>query len=125
MVESIGQPAVNLHPNLAAVYQRVSASTAGMGRRFPSVVRDLSTNGVFVSGDALALLSRVAIHFEVQGVGPIDAVGWVMWRRHADCQVPNAAGEMVSLPAGFGILFEAIPLDTRVAIASRASGPSR
>ena len=83
----------------------------------PAVVRDLSTNGAFVTGEALPLLTRVAIHFEVRAIGPIDAIGWVLWRRDADCEIPGPSGEMVALPRGFGILFEAIPLETRQAIA--------
>jgi hypothetical protein len=118
VVESIGQAAVKLHPNLAAVYSRVEPNVTQVGKRFPAVVRDLSTNGAFISGEALPLLTRVAVHFEVKGVGPIDAVGWVLWRRDADCDVPSPSGEMVMLPRGFGILFEAIPLETRQAIAN-------
>jgi hypothetical protein len=117
VVESIGQPAVKLHPNLAKVYERVEANEAKVGQRFPAVVRDLSTNGAFVTGEALPLLTRVAIHFEVRAIGPIDAIGWVLWRRDADCEIPGPSGEMVALPRGFGILFEAIPLETRQAIA--------
>jgi len=117
VVESIGQPAVKLHPNLAKVYERVEANVAKVGQRFPAVVRDLSTNGAFVTGEALPLLTRVAIHFEVRAIGPIDAIGWVLWRRDADCEIPGPSGDMVALPRGFGILFEAIPLETRQAIA--------
>lgn len=119
VVESIGQPDVSLHPNLVAVYERVGAAPPD-GKRFPAVVRDLSSNGAFISGEPLPLLARVAVHFEVKGVGPVDAIGWVLWRRSADCQVPTPSGELVTLPAGFGILFEAIPLDTRNAIAALA-----
>ena len=117
VVESIGQPAVKLHPNLARVYERVEANVVKVGQRFPAVVRDLSTNGAFVTGEALPLLTRVAIPFEVRAIGPIDAIGWVLWRRDADCEIPGPSGEMVALPRGFGILFEAIPLETRQAIA--------
>jgi hypothetical protein len=117
VVESIGQPAVKLHPNLAKVYERVEAHDGRIGQRFPAVVRDLSTNGAFVTGEALPLLTRVAIHFAVRAIGPIDAIGWVLWRRESDCEIPGPSGEMVSLPRGFGILFEAIPLETRQAIA--------
>ena len=120
VVESIGQPVVKLHPNLAAVYSRVEANTSRANQRFPAVVRDLSTNGAFVTGEALPLLTRVAIHFEVKGIGPIDGIGWVMWRREADCQVPGPTGELVPLPRGFGILFEAVPLDTRIALSALA-----
>jgi hypothetical protein len=120
VVESIGQPEVKLHPNLAAVYERVEANQIKVGQRFPAVVRDLSTNGAFVTGEALPLLTRVAIHFEVRAIGPIDAIGWVLWRRENDCEIPGPTGDLVSLPRGFGILFEAIPLETRQAIAMLA-----
>jgi hypothetical protein len=81
------------------------------------VVRDLSTNGAFISGMTLPLLARVAIKFEVRGIGPIDAVGWVLWQRTEDCELPTAAA-MTTLSKGFGILFESIPLETRAAIAA-------
>jgi len=120
VVESIGQPAVKLHPNLAKVYERVESHGDKIGQRFPAVVRDLSTNGAFVTGEALPLLTRVAIHFEVRAIGAIDAIGWVLWRRDADCEIPGPNGELVTLSRGFGILFEAIPLETRQAIAMLA-----
>jgi hypothetical protein len=124
IIESIGQTAMTLHPNLAAVYRRVDADASTVGKRFPAVVRDLSTNGAFVSGGPLPLLARVAIRFEVKGIGPIDAVGWVLWQRTDDCELPNptAGGGEVNktLPKGFGLLFESIPLETRAAIASLA-----
>jgi hypothetical protein len=117
VVESIGQVPMSLHPNLAAVFKRVDADGATVGKRFPAVVRDLSTNGAFISGPPLPLLARVAVKFEVRGIGSIDAVGWVLWQRTDDCDLPVASG-IVSLPKGFGVLFESIPLDTRAAIAS-------
>ena len=121
VVESIGQVPMTLHPNLAAVFRRVEADLTTVGKRFPAVVRDLSTNGAFISGAPLPLLSRVALKFDVRGIGPIDAVGWVLWQRTADCELPSSptAGAVIStLPKGFGILFESIPLDTRAAIAA-------
>lgn len=118
VVESIGQVPMALHPNLAAVFRRVDADATNLGKRFPAVVRDLSTNGAFISGISLPLLTRVAIKFEVRGVGPIDAVGWVLWQRADDCELPAFDGSLTTLPKGFGILFESIPLDTRTAIAS-------
>lgn len=66
----------------------------------------------------MPLMSRVALHFEVREVGRIDAIGWVMWRRDADCKVPSGSGEPVTLPKGFGVLFEAVPLEVRQAIAN-------
>ena len=117
VIESIGQPSVDLHPNLAAVYARVDADQGSVGQRFPGVVRDLSTNGAFIAGEALPLLSRVAVRFDLDGAGQVDAIGWVLWRRDADCEVPSRAGEDLPLPRGIGILFEAIPLETRNAIA--------
>lgn len=120
VIESIGQVAMQLHPNLARVFRRVDADKSAIGSKFPAVVRDLSTNGAFISGSALPLLSRVAIKFDVRGVGTIDAIGWVLWQRMDDCEVPGT--EMATtLPKGFGVLFEAIPMETRTAIATLVS----
>jgi hypothetical protein len=116
IVESIGQVPMTLHPNLAAVFKRVDADGSTIGKRFPAVVRDLSTNGAFISGPTLPLLSRVALKFEVRGIGSIDAVGWVLWQRAEDCDLPGEHGT-VTLPKGFGVLFESIPLETRAQIA--------
>ena len=117
IVESIGQVPMTLHPNLAAVFKRVEADGSTIGKRFPAVVRDLSTNGAFISGPTLPLLSRVALKFDVRGIGSIDAVGWVLWQRADDCELPGDNGP-ITLPKGFGILFESIPLETRSQIAS-------
>jgi PilZ domain len=117
VIESIGQVPMTLHPNLAAVFRRVESDGTTIGRRFPAVVRDLSTNGAFISGPPLPLLSRVAVKFDVRGIGPIDAVGWVLWQRTDDCELPGQGGN-VTLPKGFGVLFESIPLETRAQIAN-------
>jgi hypothetical protein len=117
IVESIGQVPMTLHPNLAAVFKRVEADGSTIGKRFPAVVRDLSTNGAFISGPTLPLLSRVAVKFDVRGIGSIDAVGWVLWQRADDCELPGENGT-IALPKGFGVLFESIPLETRAQIAS-------
>lgn len=117
IVESIGQAPIALHANLAAVYRRVQADADTIGRRFPAVVRDLSTNGAFIAGVSLPLLARVALRFDVTGVGKIDAIGWVMWQRSDDCKVPAANGALVTLPKGFGVLFESLALDVRNSIA--------
>lgn len=117
VVESIGQGSMQLHPNLAKVFRRVDADRSSIGSKFPAVVRDLSTNGAFISGAPLPLLSRVALKFEVKGVGTIDAIGWVLWQRMDDCELPGQAASQ-TLPKGFGVLFEAIPMETRSAIAA-------
>ena len=114
VVESIGQTAMELHPALAKVYSRVEPSAAA-GDKFPATLRDLSTNGAFIAGEALPLLSRVAVSFELEGFGRVEAIGWTLWRRAEPCTVPHGDDE-VTLPAGFGMLFEAIPLDGRLAI---------
>src|SRR5690606_40168520 len=88
VVESIGQVPMSLHPNLAAVFRRVDADASTVGQRFPAVVRDLSTNGAFISAPPLPLLSRVALKFEVKGLGTSDALGWVLWPRTTDCARP-------------------------------------
>jgi hypothetical protein len=129
VIESIGQAAMQLHPNLARVFRRVDADRSSVGTKFPAMIRDLSTNGAFVSGAPLPLLSRVAIKFELRGVGTVDAIGWVLWQRMDDCDLPPADGRpgTSALPKGFGVLFEAIPMETRAAIAalvSRTAGAS-
>jgi hypothetical protein len=121
IVESIGQIAMNLHPSLQAVFRRVEADASTVGKRFPAIIRDLSTNGAFISGVALPLLARVAIKCEIRGIGVIDAVGWVLWQRTADCKLPGEGGTSTVLPQGFGVLFESIPLETRAAIAAFVS----
>lgn len=124
VVESIGQGPVQLHPNLAKVFRRVESDRSAIGSKFPAVVKDLSTNGAFISGTPLPLLSRVAIKFDVKGVGVIDAIGWVLWQRTDDCEVPGAQGS-TQLTKGFGVLFEAIPMETRAAIAALVSSFTR
>lgn len=120
VIESIGQASMQLHPNLARVFRRVDADKSSVGTKFPAMIRDLSTNGAFVSGAPLPLLSRVALKFELKGVGTVDAIGWVLWQRMDDCEVPNADAS-ATLPKGFGVLFEAIPMETRTAIAALVS----
>ena len=120
VIESIGQASMQLHPNLARVFRRVDADKSSVGTKFPAMIRDLSTNGAFVSGAPLPLLSRVALKFELKGVGTVDAIGWVLWQRMDDCEVPNAEASAM-LPKGFGVLFEAIPMETRTAIAALVS----
>lgn len=115
--ENIAQSDLSLHPSLAAVYSRVEASREHMGRRFSGTIRDISTNGAFVIGPPLPLLSRIALNFHLDGLGQIDAVGWIMWRRDTDCSLETTNGTTF-LPAGFGVLFEAMPLDARGAIAA-------
>ncbi len=117
VVESIGQGSMQLHPNLAKVFRRVDADRSSIGTKFPAVVRDLSTNGAYISGPPLPLLSRVALKFVVDGLGTVDAIGWVLWQRMDDCELPGQAKAQM-LPKGFGVLFEAIPMETRTAIAA-------
>ena len=74
VVESIGQLPMPLHPNLAKVFRRVEADQSSLGTKFPAVIRDLSTNGAFISGVPLPLMSRVAIKMDVKGLGSIDAI---------------------------------------------------
>lgn len=117
VIESIGQVPMQLHPNLAKVFRRVDADKSAVGTKFPAVVRDLSTNGAFISGVTMPLMSRVALKFDVKGVGMVDAIGWVLWQRTDDCEVPTS-DTATTLPKGFGVLFEAIPMETRNAIAA-------
>jgi hypothetical protein len=115
LVEVVGQREVKLHPNLEKVYQRVYASKDRVGDKFPGVLRDLSTNGAFISGPPLPLLSRVAFTFPLDGFGQIEILGWTLWRRTDDCEIPREPTP-VQLQAGFGVLFESISLEGRQAI---------
>ena len=115
VAESIGQAPLELHANLQKIYTRVDAVPAS--EKFPGTLRDLSTNGAFVASEnPLPLLARVAFRFELPTFGALEGVGWTLWRRASDCEVPGKDGSPVVLPAGFGLLFEAIPLDARIAI---------
>ena len=122
LIEPVGQPEVRLHENLAAVYQRVAATSDLVGEKFPGVLRDLSTNGAFIAGEPLPLLSRVAFTFPLDGFGQVEVLAWTLWRREDDCEIPRADGSMIELPKGFGVLFEAIPLDARLAINKIVTG---
>ena len=116
LIEIIGQPSIELHENLRAVYERVNPSTDEIGHKLPGIMRDLSTNGAFIAGDPLPLLARVSFSFELPDFGQVAVFGWTLWRRSADCEIPRESGSPVILPKGFGVLFEAIPLDARVHI---------
>ncbi len=120
VIESIGQPSVALHPSVEAVYQRVAPDTTHLGKVTPGFIRDLSTNGCFIGCEPLPLLSRVRIGFDLPAYGPVDAVGWVLWLRDRDCEIPDALGDPVPLPKGIGLLFEAMPLEARQIVAKMA-----
>jgi hypothetical protein len=121
-VRSIGLPEVKLHENLVRVYQRVIPEGEHVGQSFECRVRDLSTNGAFIAGEPLPLLSRVSFSFHLDGYGELEIVGWTLWRRQEDCEIPRAEGKPAVLPRGFGVLFEAIPLDARLVIHSMVTG---
>ena len=120
VIESIGQPAVSLHPAVEAVYRRVAPDTRSIGTTVPGFIRDLSTNGAFIGCDPVPLLARVRVGFELPSYGTVEAVGWVLWLRESDCEIPDALGDPVPLPRGIGILFEAMPLEARQVIARMA-----
>jgi hypothetical protein len=115
IIEVVGQPAMELPPAVAAVYTRVESDKSAMGTRLPGILRDLSTNGAFIATDPVPLLSRLAMQFDFEGMR-IDALAWVLWRRERDAEVIGPQGTVV-LPRGIGVLFEAVPLDARIAIA--------
>ena len=110
-----------LHPALAAVYERVHADATDIGKRFSATLRDLSVNGAFVEGEPLPLLSRVAMVIAMPSFKPVDVVGWVLWRRTAACTVTRASGAPLTLGAGFGVVFEWISLEARIEIARRVA----
>lgn len=123
-IESVGQPDLELHPDLARIYQRVRAADERRGDRLSGALRDLSTNGAFIAGEPLPLLSRVTLHFTLERL-PIEAIGWILWRRSDDCVIQADGRPSVSLPRGFGVLFEAIPFEARLLITKLVTQATR
>lgn len=119
--EKLPEMEQSLHPDLARVYERISADPTDIGKRFAGTVRDLSVNGCFVEGHPLPLLSRVAFVIEVPGFRTVEAVGWVLWRRKEICTVTRPTGAPVTLGPGFGVVFEWISLEARIEIARRVA----
>ncbi|WP_045118440.1 PilZ domain-containing protein [Haliangium ochraceum] len=97
-------------------------AVGGPSRKFEATVRDISVNGAFIAGEPLALLTRVSFSFDLPGYGTIDALGWSLWRRENECEGEGVDGSREILPRGFGILFEAMPLEARVAIQKFVQG---
>lgn len=120
-VESIGQPELELDPALERIYRRVEAAHERRGHRVGGVLRDLSTNGAFVAGEPLPLLSRVLMRFSLEELH-IEAIAWVLWRRLEDCQIARGLGAPLALPRGFGVLFESISLEARLRIDQMVRG---
>lgn len=118
-VEKIAERPAQLPPALASVYERVVAEPSGIGQRHQLTLADISMNGAFVEGEALPLLSRVAMVFDVPSYRRVEAVGWVLWRRREKCTVPGANGSSLELPPGSGLLFEWLSLEARLEIARR------
>ena len=106
---------------LAQVYERVHADRSDAGKRFAATLRDLSVNGAFLEADPLPLLSRVALVIDMPSFKPIEAVGWVLWRRTAPCTIKRPNGAPITLGAGFGVVFEWISLESRLEIARRVA----
>jgi hypothetical protein len=119
--EKLMQTEQHLHPALQQVYERIHADASMPGKRFAATVRDLSINGAFLEGDSLPLLSRVAMTIEVPSWKPVEAVGWVLWRRTAPCTITRQSGAPLTLGAGFGVVFEWISLEARLEIARRVA----
>jgi hypothetical protein len=118
IVEKIADRVQRLSPELEAVYERVKADGSEVGKLFKARIHDVSMNGVFVEAEALPLLSRVAMMFNVPGFRMVEAIGWVLWRRRAPCTVEDEHRK-VELPAGFGVMIEWMSLESRLEIARR------
>ena len=90
------------------------------GQNLTGFLTDLSLNGAFlaVNEDVPPLLARLALEFELPNCGRVSAVGLVMWRRKrphgtSECVTPVEVGQS----PGVGILFEALHLQARTAVA--------
>lgn len=115
VVHSIGQSDLMLSSGLERIYERVAAAQEGRGQTLSGVVRDLSINGAFVAAEPLPLLSRVALGFALHDL-QVEAIGWILWRRLEDCDITREGLPQTVLSRGFGVLFEAIPMDARLLI---------
>jgi hypothetical protein len=109
---------LDMPKDLAEVYERVHPNAEDAGENHQGMVRDLSANGAFVTGPTVPLLSRILLKFPLPGMANIEAIGWVLWRRRDDCTIERKApgqseSEPVTLRAGFGVLFEALPSQAR------------
>jgi hypothetical protein len=123
-VEAIAAVELPLSDALQAVYERVVPALDYLGRPTLFTVRDVSSNGAFLEGPPLSLLSRVRFKLPFGDGQESDAIGWVMWRRTAPCRIDGPYGK-VQLEPGIGVLFEAFPLEVRLEIARRASAAER
>ena len=117
--EKLAEREQKLPAELAAVYERIRADNTGVGQRYNLTLKDVSMNGAFVEGEALPLLSRVAMVFEVPDFRKVETVGWVMWRRREACTITREDGQKLELGPGFGVLFEWMSLEARLEIARR------
>ncbi len=100
---------IQLPPELARVFQRVTPSEEGLGRRVEGRLRDLSSTGAFVAGAPPPLLTRVGLIFGIPGFSRVEAIGWILWRRTEDVTLDGKV-----LPAGFGVLFEYLAPEARL-----------
>ncbi len=100
-------------PEMANVFESVTPASDGSGLPRKGRIYDISSTGAFiVSAQELPpVLSRVFLKFDLPGHAHVQAVGWVLWRRNARVKT-----EEKMLERGFGVLFEYIPLETRIHI---------
>lgn len=104
--------------DLAEVYERVHPNVELAGAKMQGMIRDLSVNGAFITGPTVPLMSRILLRFPLPAMAQVEAIGWVLWRRKKDCAIQRPSGgdgqeDTVTLNAGFGVLFEAIPVKAR------------
>ena len=93
--------------------ERIPIDSSLAGVRGEGKVVEISQNGAFIDGDPNPpVLSRLALELDVPGFGPATVIALVMWRRTVARVVGGQA-----LPAGFGVLFEAVHIKARLGIA--------
>ncbi len=112
-VEKIVARPLILPLSLQGAYERIEAEPNDIGKRLKARLHDVSPNGGFLIGEPLPLLSRVAMVIDVPHWQPVEAIGWVLWRRLRPAKIHGTDGPLVELPAGFGVLFEWISMEAR------------
>lgn len=97
-------------------YECFTPDMTDLGKRFEARVKDLSEYGAFiVANQALPVLSRIKLEFQLPGYGKISAIALVIWRRKRESFIEINGEKKILLP-GFGVLFEYLPFNDRQAI---------
>ena len=117
VVQVQGPLSGSLSSPMSTNYEAVPVPDEMQGAELEGTIVNLSLNGAFVAvaGQVPPLLGRLAVRFELEGFGPVLAHCIVMWRSVVGALAADYLSS--SSASGVGVLFEAIPIEARQAIA--------